>query len=324
MTGHVRLAGAIVVGLLAGVLPTTARAGTVTTDNACFYSYNGEYRNQLVTLGGTGSPNGAAAGTVATLSGASVSAMLPPSLPEAGYGIGAFHAGVNPIPAKVWLAIAAGNATPAVQVRELSVTTSTTIVDDSNGFVSGTPIVVTAAVGLAVNVVASYLLSRADRTSLNIAGAFAHVLTDAYAFAATIVAGVVVITTGWHRADPVASLAVVVLMLIAAVPLLRKSGTVLLDAAPEHVDLDELRTHLLETGDGHVLGVHDLHAWTVGSGLPAVSAHVVVTESCFDEGAAPRLLDELQHCLAGHFDVEHSTFQFEREVHVEHEPQAHL
>jgi hypothetical protein len=143
MTGHVRLAGAIVVGLLAGVLPTPARAGTVTTDNACFYSYNGEYRNQLVTLGGTGSPNGAAAGTVATLSGASVSAMLPPSLPEAGYGIGAFHAGVNPIPAKVWLAIAAGNATPAVQVRELSVTTSTTIVDDSNGFVSGTPIVVT-------------------------------------------------------------------------------------------------------------------------------------------------------------------------------------
>ena len=189
--------------------------------------------------------------------------------------------------------------------------------------VSGTPIVVVAAVGLAVNVVASYLLSRADRSSLNIAGAFAHVLTDAYAFAATIVAGVVVITTGWHRADPVASLVVVALMLVAGVQLLRKSGIVLLDAAPDNVDLTELRTHLLETGDGHVLDVHDLHAWTVGSGLPAVSAHVVVTESCFDEGAAPRLLDELQHCLAGHFDVEHSTFQLELAGHTEHEPGTH-
>jgi hypothetical protein len=143
MTGHVRLGGAVVAGLVAIVVATPAQAGSVTTDNACLYSYNGEYRNQLVTLGGTGSPNGATAGTVATLSGASVSAMLPPSLPEAGYGIGAFHAGVNPIPAKVWVAIAASNATPAVQVRELSVTTSTTIADDSNGFVSGTPIVVT-------------------------------------------------------------------------------------------------------------------------------------------------------------------------------------
>ena len=189
--------------------------------------------------------------------------------------------------------------------------------------VSGTPIVITAAAGLAVNIVATFLLSRADRSSLNIAGAFAHVVTDAYAFAATIVAGVIVITTGWHRADPLASMVVVALMLAAAIPLLRKSGTVLLDAVPEHVDLAELRLHLLETGDGHVLDVHDLHAWTVGSGLPAVSVHVVVTDGCFDEGRAPRLLDEMQQCLAGHFDVEHSTFQFELAGHTEHEPGTH-
>jgi cobalt-zinc-cadmium efflux system protein len=167
------------------------------------------------------------------------------------------------------------------------------------------------------------LLSRADRRSLNVAGAFAHVVTDAAAFAATGVAGLIVLGTGWHRADPVASLVVVVLMLVASIKLLRRSGVVLLEAAPEHVDLAVLREHLLETGEGEVLDVHDLHAWTVGSGLPAVSAHVVVADRCFEDGLAARLLDELQNCLAGHFDVEHSTFQFELAGHTEHEPGTH-
>ena len=189
--------------------------------------------------------------------------------------------------------------------------------------VSGGPMAITAAAGLAVNVVATLLLSRADRRSLNIAGAFAHVMTDAFAFAATGVAGIGILTTGWRRADPVASLAVVTVMLIASAKLLRRSGVVLLEAAPEHVDLAELRTHLLETGEGEVIDVHDLHAWTVGSGLPAVSAHVVVADRCFEDGQAARLLDELQSCLAGHFDVEHSTFQLELAGHTEHEPGTH-
>jgi cobalt-zinc-cadmium efflux system protein len=102
---------------------------------------------------------------------------------------------------------------------------------------------------------------------------------------------------------------------------LRRSGTVLLEAAPEGVDLVDLRAHLLETG--LVLDVHDLHAWTFGSGLPAVSAHVVVTDGCFDGGHAPRLLDELQGCLVGHFDVEHSTFQLEQAGHTDHEAGTH-
>ena len=181
---------------------------------------------------------------------------------------------------------------------------------------------IVASVGLGVSVVATLVLAGADRQSLNIAGAFAHVMTDAAAFAATGVAGLIIIGTGWHRADPVASLVVVALMLVASAKLLRHSGVVLLEAAPEHVDLIVLREHLLETGD-EVLDVHDLHAWTVGTGLPAVSAHVVVADRCFEDGQAARLLDELQSCLAGHFDVEHSTFQFELAGHTDHEPGTH-
>jgi cobalt-zinc-cadmium efflux system protein len=187
--------------------------------------------------------------------------------------------------------------------------------------VSGVPLVIVAGVGLLVNLVATLILARADRQSLNIAGAFAHVATDAAAFAATIVAGVIVIVTGWERADPVAALFVVALMVRSAVALLRDSGKVLLEAAPEQVDLAELRRHLLET-DG-VVTVHDLHVWTSGSSLPTVSAHVVVTDDCFVSGRAPQVLDALQDCLVGHFDVEHSTFQLEPADHARHEAGAH-
>jgi cobalt-zinc-cadmium efflux system protein len=187
--------------------------------------------------------------------------------------------------------------------------------------VAGLPVVLVAAAGLVVNVVTTWVLSRADRRSINVAGAFAHVVTDAYAFAATLVAGLVVLTLGWHRADPAASLVVVVLMARAAVPLMRRSGAVLLERAPEEVDLDELRAHLVDAAG--VLEVHDLHAWTVGTGLPAVSAHVVVDDRSFVDGRAPQILDGLQRCLMGHFDVEHSTFQLEPSGHTEHEPGLH-
>jgi hypothetical protein len=142
MRPHVWTSLTIAVGVLALAVP--AHAGTVTTANACLYSFNNEYRNQLVTLGGSGSPLDAPAGTVATLSGASISAALPPSLPQTGYELGIFQPGVNAIPSQVWVAIAAANAEPATQVQELSVTASTTIaVDGAGAFVSGTPIVVT-------------------------------------------------------------------------------------------------------------------------------------------------------------------------------------
>jgi cobalt-zinc-cadmium efflux system protein len=103
----------------------------------------------------------------------------------------------------------------------------------------------------------------------------------------------------------------------AAWGLLRDSGRILLEAAPESVDMADVREHLLEPN--YVVDVHDLHAWTVTSDLPALSAHVVVSEDCFQRGESPRLLDELQACLIGHFDVEHSTFQLEPAGHSERE-----
>ncbi|MBB2892040.1 hypothetical protein [Flexivirga oryzae] len=123
------------------------------------------------------------------------------------------------------------------------------------------------------------------------------------------------------RADAVASLIVVALMLHATWGLLRDSGRVLLEAAPEGTDLNDIRAHLL--GIEHVVDVHDLHVWTVTTNLPALSAHVVVEDSCFTDGHAPQLLDQVQACLGGHFDVEHSTFQLEPAAHVTHEPGTH-
>jgi cobalt-zinc-cadmium efflux system protein len=187
--------------------------------------------------------------------------------------------------------------------------------------VQGGPVVAVAGAGIAVNLAASYLLAQANRASLNIEGAFRHVLTDLYAFVATAAAGAVIVATGYTRADAIASLVVVVLMAKTAWGLLRDSGRVLLEAAPKGIDLDHVRAHMLSTA--HVRGVHDLHVWTVTSALPALSAHVVVDDSCFRDGHIPQLLDQLQACLAGHFDVEHSTFQLESPGHANHEPGTH-
>ena len=187
--------------------------------------------------------------------------------------------------------------------------------------VEGVPLVVVAIVGVGVNILATWILAKANRSSLNIEGAFQHLLTDLYGFIGTAIAGVVVITTGWHRADPIASLVVVALVLRTAWSLLRASGHVLLEGTPQSVDLDDVRKHISELPE--VLAVHDLHAWTLTSELPALSAHVVVTDACLANGTAARLLDRLQHCLANHFDVEHSTFQLEAAGHAEHEPGTH-
>ena len=187
--------------------------------------------------------------------------------------------------------------------------------------VEGGVVVAVAAVGIAVNIAAAWVLARANRSSLNVEGAFRHVLTDLYGFIGTVIAGVIILVTGYTRADAIASLIVVGLMLKASWGLLRSSGRVLLEAAPEGIDLEEVRAHLLATG--HVRDVHDLHVWTVTSSLPALSAHVVIDDSCFTDGHAPRLLDQLQACLIGHFDVEHSTFQLEAAAHAGHETGTH-
>jgi len=152
-------------------------------------------------------------------------------------------------------------------------------------------------------------------------GAYRHILTDLYGFIGTLIAGVVIVTSGFDRADAVASLIVVALMLKAATALLRPALRILLEATPEDIDLDEVRRHLMELPE--VRSVHDLHAWTLTSSLPILTAHVVVTDDCFTTGEAGRVLDHLQECLSGHFDVEHSTLQFESAGHIEHELGGH-
>ncbi|HET6963728.1 MAG TPA: cation diffusion facilitator family transporter [Acidimicrobiales bacterium] len=187
--------------------------------------------------------------------------------------------------------------------------------------VHGLTMTVVAAIGVVDNLIATAILARAERQSLNIAGALAHLVTDIWAFAGTLAAGIVILTTGFKRADPIASLVVVVLMVRAAWFLLKASGRVLLEGAPEHVDLEDLRSHILEVEE--VTAVHDLHVWVVTSDLPAVAAHVVVVDRCFADGTAPQVLDRLQECLAGHFDVAHSTFQLEPASHAAHEEYQH-
>lgn len=187
--------------------------------------------------------------------------------------------------------------------------------------VAGGPVLVVALVGVGVNIAVAWILAKANRSSLNVEGAYQHILTDLYGFIGTVIAAVIILTTGYARADAIASLVVVALMLKAAYGLLRDSGRILLEAAPEGVDLEDIRQHLVDTD--RVLDVHDLHVWTVTSNLPTLSAHVVIDDSCFNDGHAPKLLDELQACLVGHFDVEHSTFQLEPSSHGNHEQTTH-
>ena len=189
------------------------------------------------------------------------------------------------------------------------------------GPVRGGVLIVVASVGVVVNMVATLTMGRANRRSLNMEGAYRHILTDLYGFIGTLIAGVVIVTSGFDRADTVASLIVVALMLKAATALLRPALRILLEATPEDIDLDEVRRHLMELPE--VRSVHDLHAWTLTSSLPILTAHVVVTDDCFTTGEAGRVLDHLQECLSGHFDVEHSTLQFESAGHIEHELGGH-
>lgn len=187
--------------------------------------------------------------------------------------------------------------------------------------VNGPLILIVAIVGAIVNVASAYALARANRRSLNIRGAYAHIVTDLYAFIGTAIAGLVIILTKWERADAVASLVVVALMARSAWGLLRDAGKVLLEATPDDLDLADVRRHLATVS--HVLDVHDLHAWSLSSDFTTLSAHVVVEQGCFDDGHAPQILDELQTCLSTHFAVEHATFQLEPSTHESHEGDLH-
>ncbi len=165
------------------------------------------------------------------------------------------------------------------------------------------------------------LLRGGHGRSINVRGAYLEVLSDLLGALGVLVAAAVIAGTGWQRADPVASLLIAVLILPRTVRLLRQAVDVLLEATPEGVDLDEVRRHICQTPG--VVSCHDLHAWAITSGHPVLSAHVVVSEDVWSAGTAPLVLDRLGDCLAGHFDVEHSTFQLETPSHADHEGAVH-
>jgi cobalt-zinc-cadmium efflux system protein len=182
-------------------------------------------------------------------------------------------------------------------------------------------LVIFGVVALAANATSLLVLRRGQSESLNIAGAFLEVASDAVGAAAVIVTGLVIGATGFARADPIASLLVGALILPRTWRLLTDAINVLLEASPRGIDLSEVRRHL--TGLPGVTGVHDLHAWTITSGLPVLSVHVVVEPEVLADGTSARMLDVLQDCLRGHFDVEHSTFQLELAGHADHEQPMH-
>jgi cobalt-zinc-cadmium efflux system protein len=161
--------------------------------------------------------------------------------------------------------------------------------------VEGGVVVVVALVGIVVNLIATSLAGRADRASLNVRGVLGHLITDVWAFAATVVAGIVVLTTGWARADPVASLVVAAVMAWTGWRLVHAAGRVFLEAAPMDVDPDRLGVELAEV-DG-VSEVHDLHVWQLGPASTALSAHVLVRPShdCHEVAGRLRTLLRAQH-----------------------------
>jgi cobalt-zinc-cadmium efflux system protein len=173
--------------------------------------------------------------------------------------------------------------------------------------VGGVAVLVVALVGVAVNLAATWTLSRANRRSMNIEGAFQHILTDLAAFVATAIAGAVVIVTGFDRADGIAALVVAAIMLRSAYGLLKASGRVFLEAAPEGMDPDEVGRAMAARPE--VSEVHDLHVWEVTSGFPALSAHVLVPRDS-DCHEARR---ELEALLRERFGLEHTTLQVDHE-----------
>jgi cobalt-zinc-cadmium efflux system protein len=184
------------------------------------------------------------------------------------------------------------------------------------------PMIAFAAVGLVANAVSMSVLARGDTSSINLRGALNEVFADLLGSVLAVVAGVVILTTGWQRADPVASLLIAALVLPRAVLLLRDAGAVLLEIAPRGLDLDDVEHHLRHV-DG-VVDLHDLHAWTITSGLPSLSAHVTVTDAALEARGVGAILDELCACVAEHFDVRHATFQVEPVSHREHEDLGEL
>jgi len=174
---------------------------------------------------------------------------------------------------------------------------------------------------LAANACSLLVLRGGRADSLNVRAAFLEVAADTLGAAAVVVTGVIISITGFTLADPIASLVVGALILPRTWRLLKEAIDILLEASPEGIDLAEIRRHMGQLAG--VREVHELHAWTITSGLPVLTAHVVVEPDVLTGGQSAVMLDRLQDCLRGHFDVAHSTFQLELAGHAEHEQPMH-
>lgn len=178
-----------------------------------------------------------------------------------------------------------------------------------------------AVVGLLANAAGLVILHGGKDESLNLRAAYLEVLGDLLGSVAVIVAAVVILLTGYTRADSLASVAIFLLIVPRAYALLRDVVDVLLEATPRGIDLDQIRAHIRKVPG--VVDTHDLHAWTITSGVPVLSAHVVVDQDCIAGGRTGEVLDRLKECLDEHFDVDHCTFQVEPVGHQAHESAQH-
>ena len=188
--------------------------------------------------------------------------------------------------------------------------------------VPGAELLVFGVVGLVANVIGIAVLASGRNANFNMRAAFLEVLNDALGSLGVIVAAIVIWLTGFYRADALAGLFIAVLIVPRAVRLMRQTTAVLMEFTPDGLDLDAMREHMLRV-DG-VVEVHDVHASMVATGLPVVTAHVVVADSCFRDGSAVAILDRIRSCVASHFEVsvEHSTFQLETAELGGQEPQS--
>jgi cobalt-zinc-cadmium efflux system protein len=194
------------------------------------------------------------------------------------------------------------------------------LIDPPPGVQGGLMLAV-AVIGAVANAAALLVLRGGARDSINMRGAYLEVLGDLIGSIAVIVAAVVILTTGFERADAIASLAIAVLILPRALALLRDVLRVLSQSAPKGTDIALIREHVLSK-EG-VVSLHDVHVWSITPGSNVFSAHVVVEPGVFSEGRTDQLLDSLCDCLAEHFDVAHSTFQLEPAEHADHEVEQH-
>lgn len=178
-----------------------------------------------------------------------------------------------------------------------------------------------AVAGALANLASLLVLRGAREDSLNVRGAYLEVFGDLVGSVAVIIAAIAIATTGYTRADVIASIGIGLFILPRAWSLLRDVLDVLLEATPKDMDLDTVREHI--RGVPRVVDVHDLHAWTITSGVPVLSAHVVVDQECIDAGRTGAVLDQLTACLGEHFDTDHCTFQVEPVGHGAHETRQH-